>query len=125
MGRPRRRKMVLLGPGGSFRFLFDGFEGRMLWIWAMSHFGLSCDGGLFFLVGHMEHQCHIAIESSLLVSFILIINFPVLKDQELPSILTHDLLPDILDTIEHRIVKGKIHRGRWEPHNMIASICGQ
>jgi hypothetical protein len=38
--------------------------------------------------------------SSLLVSFI-IIHFPVLENEELPSLLAHNLLPNILDTIKH------------------------
>lgn len=46
----------------------------------------------------------------IVASFIIvIISLPVLENQELATVVTHDLLPYILDAVEHRVIEGEVH----------------
>ena len=47
-------------------------------------------------------------------SFIIIVRLPILEYEKLAVIPASNLLPHILDLVEHRVIESKIHRRRWE-----------
>jgi hypothetical protein len=57
-------------------------------------------------------------------SFIVIVNLPILESQELASILTNNLLPDLLDVVKNSIIKSEVHGWRWESQHLAAGLGG-
>ena len=50
---------------------------------------------------------------------VIIIYFSVLEDQKLARIVAYNLLPHLFDIVKHCVIKGEVHRRRWELNDMI------
>ena len=83
--------------------------------------------GIFLCYGTRmarSHRLTFVRVTKTLVSVLVIINFSILKDQEISSLAAHDLLPYIFDMIKYVIIEGQVGGGRWEAQDAIVVTRG-
>jgi hypothetical protein len=71
-----------------------------------------------------SHRLTFVRVTKTLVSVLVIVDFSILKDQEISSLTAHDLFPYVFDMIKYVIIEGQVCGGRWEAQETMVVTRG-